>query len=104
MVITTIWIIAGWLCGWMLLLSMRRLKPPERYPVQVGQHSSAGKDYSVVLPAMSVIILPEMRRRESVHCFLLWRSRRCVRWKLSWLMTAPVMQQLILQQGQAHRL
>ncbi|MBJ6363717.1 glycosyltransferase [Paenibacillus sp. GCM10012307] len=55
-VIATFWIIAGWLCGWMLLLSMRLLKPPERYPVQIGQQSGMGKDYMLTLPAMSVVI------------------------------------------------
>ncbi|WP_028561082.1 glycosyltransferase family 2 protein [Paenibacillus pinihumi] len=78
MVITTIWIIAGWLCGWMLLLSMRRLKPPERYPVQVGQHSSAGKDYSVVLPAMSVII-PARNEAERIGALLSSLAKQTLR-------------------------
>lgn len=57
MVITTLWIVAGWLCGWLLLLSLRRLKPAERVTVRLeGQLYAEGGFRGGQLPAMSVII------------------------------------------------
>lgn len=79
MLITTCWIVAGWICGWLLLLSLRRLKPLERVPIRLGERFYAHGGLSGgQLPSMSVII-PARNEEANIGALLASLAKQSVR-------------------------